>query len=465
MELVTTGLEPLSPAMDKGTVGIGECCCKTILDRGDLTMPKPQCTKFLATLTSCLSPVVLDQMGAETAFVTRFRTITPAQLVPALIADLGAGRVETLADLCRSFSQFAGVEVDYKSFHDRLAREAFPRLMREVFTSVSDSLILRVLRFLPGNPFGRFKHILIQDGTSFALQDALAEMYPGRFNKVSPAAVELHATVDLCTEALTEIALTPDTTSERDALPLPETLAGSLLLADRGYPSFEYMRDLDVAGAHYLMRGKLSVGYEVLGRFERGVRIDLGKPVRIKELLATTSDGQLDLWVRQTKDGDVYDCRMIAIRTREGWTILLTNLPAADFSAEQVGLAYRLRWQIELMFKEWKSYANLHRFATENAWIAEGLIWASLCAAILKRFLAHAAQHVGKVAISTRKAAMMIGGHLHAILNGLRCDTEQANQALAQLIALLISQCGRAHPDRDVRSGRLQIGLRPAFQC
>ncbi len=428
-------------------------------------MPKPQCTKFLATLTSCLSPEVLDQMGTETGFVTRFRAITPALLVPALIADLGAGRVETLADLCRNFAQFAGVEVDYKSFHDRLAREAFPRLMREVFTAVSDSLILRVLRFLPGNPFARFKHILIQDGTSFALHDALAEMYPGRFNKVSPAAVELHATVDLCTEALTEIALTPDTTSERDALPLPAALAGSLLLADRGYPSFEYLRDLDVAGAYYLMRGKLSVGYEVMGRFESGVRTDLAQPVRLKELLAMTSDARLDLWVRQTKDGDVHDCRMIAIRTREGWTILLTNLPASDFSAEQVGLAYRLRWQIELMFKEWKSYANLHRFATENAWIAEGLIWASLCAAILKRFLAHAAQHVGKVAISTRKAAMMIGGHLHAILNGLRCDAEQARQAFKDLMDFLISQGGRAHPARDVRSGRLKIGLRSAFQC
>jgi hypothetical protein len=48
----------------------------------------------------------------------------------------------------------------------------------------------------------------------------------------------------------------------------------------------------------------------------------------------------------------------------------------------------------ELCFKEWKSYANLHPFDTANPHIAEGLIWASLCAAVLKRFLAHAAQRV-----------------------------------------------------------------------
>ncbi len=37
-------------------------------------MPKSQCTKFLAILTSCLSPEALDQKGTETGFVTRFRS-------------------------------------------------------------------------------------------------------------------------------------------------------------------------------------------------------------------------------------------------------------------------------------------------------------------------------------------------------------------------------------------------------
>ena len=59
---------------------------------------------------------------------------------------------------------------------------------------------------------------------------------------------------------------------------------------------------------------------------------------------------------------------------------LVTNLPRAEFNLKHLSDAYRLRWPIELLFKEWKSFANLKAFATSNPHLAEGLIWASLCA-------------------------------------------------------------------------------------
>ena len=77
---------------------------------------------------------------------------------------------------------------------------------------------------------------------------------------------------------------------------------------------------------------------------------------------------------------------------------LVTNLPRARYTVKRVDDAYRLRWQIELLFKEWKSYANLQAFDTANPGIAEGLIWAAIAAAAMKRYLAHVTQ------LSTAKA-------------------------------------------------------------
>ncbi|WP_420481451.1 transposase [Aeromonas caviae] len=42
----------------------------------------------------------------------------------------------------------------------------------------------------------------------------------------------------------------------------------------------------------------------------------------------------------------------------------MTNLPRAAWSAEQVMSLYRCRWQVELLFKEWKSHNRLKGFVT-----------------------------------------------------------------------------------------------------
>jgi len=53
--------------------------------------------------------------------------------------------------------------------------------------------------------------MVIQDGSSFAIKDNLRDGFSGRFKGLSPAAVELHVSMDLLSEALEHITLTPDT--------------------------------------------------------------------------------------------------------------------------------------------------------------------------------------------------------------------------------------------------------------
>ena len=141
--------------------------------------------------------------------------------------------------------------------------------------------------------------------------------------------------------------------------------------------------------------------------------------------------------------------------------MLGTDLPRKEFRAKSVRCLYRLRWQVELLFKEWKSYANLKPYCTRKAPIAEGLIWSALCAALLKRFLAHAAQAVSaRVEVSTRMAAMALAHHLPQHLDAILFG-RPIRPPLESLLEFLASTCGRAHPSRDRLLGRLAWGLRP----
>src|SRR3979409_1248400 len=102
-------------------------------------------------------------------------------------------------------------------------------------------MTLKVLGLEKGSPCGAFRRTGLQEGSSFAIHGGLREVFPGRFKVVKPAAVELHTTMDLLCDAPTTVVLTPDTTSEQPFLPAPQTLKGSLLLADRGYVDLHSM--------------------------------------------------------------------------------------------------------------------------------------------------------------------------------------------------------------------------------
>jgi hypothetical protein len=62
-------------------------------------------------------------------------------------------------------------------------------------------LTMKVLGFEAGQAFRECKRLVMQDGRSFAPHDALADVFPGRFNAVNPAAVELHGTLDVLQDA------------------------------------------------------------------------------------------------------------------------------------------------------------------------------------------------------------------------------------------------------------------------
>jgi Transposase DDE domain len=341
--------------------------------------------------------------------------------------------------------------------------------MRTMTERLVGEMTLKVFGFTKGQAFAEFRHIVIQDGTSFAIHDALREVLPGRFKAVKPAAVELHTTIDLLCDAPTTVVLTPDTTSEQAFLPAPKTLKGSLLLADRGYVDLEDLRRVDTHGGAFIIRAKAGMNPHVVEAFrEDGKRLRSLRNKPLKAIHAKLPKRQrVELVV--TWQVEAYTLRLRLLiswnrRTQE-FCYLVTNLPAKRYHLDMLYRAYKWRWQVELLFKEWKSYANLHAFDTENAAIVEGLIWAAIAAAALKRFLAYMTQLLAEVPMSTRKVAMcavhVLGGIVQALKTG---DVAGLYDALEAAITYLACHAQRAHPKRDRQTGRLQLGLEPLLE-
>jgi len=114
--------------------------------------------------------------------------------------------------------------------------------------------------------------------------------------------------------------------------------------------------------------------------------------------------------------------------------------------------------------KEWQSYANLPAFDTAKPASVEGLMWAAIAAAALKRFLASMPQLLAEVPMSTRKVAMCAVYVLGAIVRALQSgDVAGLYAALEEAVTYLACHAHRAHPKRDRQRGRSQLGLEPLF--
>lgn len=414
------------------------------------------------------SEPLLNACGTDVKFCQRQRVITPFRLGLALTATCASQRVETIADLHCGFNALFGTTVTYKAFYNQVAKPHFADFARTMAARLISDMTLKVLGFAKGRAFGEFRHIVLQDGSSFAIHDALREVFPGRFKTVKPAAVELHTTMDLLCDAPTTVVLTPDTANEQAFLPEPVSLRDSLLLADRGYIDLHYLRRVQDEHGFFLIRAKAGMNPQVVEAFrEDGKRLPSLRNKRLKAIHAKLPKRQrIELGVQWQVDGHPLDLRLIISwnpRTKS-FCYLLTNLPPQRYPLEVICRAYKWRWQVELLFKEWKSYANLHAFDTTKVALVEGLIWTAIAAAALKRFLAHMTQLLAEVPMSTRKVAMCAVHVLGAIVQALqRGDVAGLYAALEQAVAYLACHAQRAHPKRDRQTGRSQLGLEPLF--
>ena len=181
---------------------------------------------------------------------------------------------------------------------------------------------------------------------------------------------------------------------------------GDCLLADRGYSTALGIRHVAAAGAHVTVR--VNPGAPVL-RSAGGEAFDWPESLR-----SVRSAGAVRSWTAEAvaKEGRGVPGRVYALRktdeairiaqeglrqraARKGkrlkphdlefakYVIVFTTFPAADFSDSDVLEWYRIRRQVELVFKRFKSLAQLGHLPKRHAENAKAWLYGKLLVALL----------------------------------------------------------------------------------
>ena len=335
---------------------------------------------------------MVQQIAHETQFCQRQRSIVATDLLDTLLEVLTCHQKVGIAELHRHYVAKRGY-ISYSAFYEQLNKKTFVEWLRLLLVKAVTLLKSHYWAHL-SQLWRYFDDVRLHDGTSWRIHDKLKDKLPGRFSHTAPAALEMHTTFSLLSGQIYQVQLAPDTESEHHFFPIPES--GALYIFDAGYVNQPELLKFNQAGAFYLTRGKSNLNPHVIYDHKREKAI--GKP--LKEL--KFKPGQNYDFQVQHKVSN-YRLLLLWNPQTHSHVRLLTNIPLEYLSANALGKVYRLRWQVELYFKELKSFSGLERLLTGNATIVEGLVWASLLVCTLRRFLVLSAQ-LGE-RLSTHKAA------------------------------------------------------------
>jgi hypothetical protein len=255
----------------------------------------------------------------------------------------------------------------------------------------------------------RFSAVQLEDSSSIALPDELAEIWRGCGGKQAhtKAAVKLHTRWELKRGRLQGPQLANGRSSDQ-ASPFKdeEVVPGSLLVTDLGYFNLRQMAARKLAGGYTLSR--LKAGTALFSR--DGKRVSLDKallPQRVgqmKELqVLVGADARLPmrlLLLRVPKA--VADQRredLLADAQRRGepvseetlrladWTMLITDAPARRLRFEEALVLLRERWQMELLYKLWKQDGLVDEWRTGNRWRVLCELYAKLIGVLLQHWV------------------------------------------------------------------------------
>ncbi|MGH2478221.1 MAG: IS4 family transposase, partial [Ktedonobacteraceae bacterium] len=270
----------------------------------------------------------------------------------------------------------------------------------------------------------RFRAVYVEDGSTIALPAALAAIWRGcGGNREGKQAASYQGTPKVSEHPKTEAALkitvrwdllrgelhgphvqagrTPDLSS---VLREERMEKGSLWIADLGYFALVVLVQVAKEGVFFLTRYKEGVivwrgnqrvdVVELLPQTEEEiveVEVACGASKQVKaRLLAQKVPAQVAEQRRaHLKERERKQQKPVSPRTWElcQWTILLTNVPATQLSVREAMALIRARWQIELLFKLWKSQGLLDEWSSQKPWQVLCEVYAKLLAMVVQHWL------------------------------------------------------------------------------
>lgn len=322
--------------------------------------------------------IELEKAILESNLVQRERVLSGSDFIEICFEQvLENGFNSVLRNFCQAAAARGVVDLREESFNGRF-HERSVDCAKRLLCSLMEK------QFYPKqelNCLNQFTSVFIQDSTVEAFDKLLVESFPGSGGSGSVASVKIDACIDL--KQSESIGLKVKTGKQNDNLEKPLAVSKSLVLRDLGYFDLTYLAKLHSDGAFFVSRVKCNT-YLYTKDTETGAFLPLDL-TKLSKKMSENEQLDMGIWVgKKTKfparlvlkklSASVSAEKRRKLKTKAktkiqdiseqqltfcDFSLVITNISKDDFDATQVYDLYRIRWQIELFFKSWKSYLRL----------------------------------------------------------------------------------------------------------
>jgi len=279
---------------------------------------------------------------------------------------------ESLQHLCSAISYPFQTSVSKQALHDRFNVQAVA-FLKEIYQQLVASQV-GISSHLDLNQL--FSRIRIMDSTSFRLPEEYSD-YPG----AQESGVSLQLDYDWLQGAFLHQTVHPETKNDKAAARdiMDSLLPGDLILRDLGYYAASIMKEIDKRGASFITRAPTKTKFWLGNKKEGWTQIKPEEDLKEKASGETIDYGfvkvggdarnsfigrvvaqKLTPEQRKRREESLQRKGQRGIRIqsalqRNDIQILVTNLTQGKLGSQELYPLYSLRWQIEILFKTWKS--------------------------------------------------------------------------------------------------------------
>jgi len=341
-----------------------------------------------------------DRLGWVTRFNQRKSKLSGSVFVQALVFS-GLDEAAISYPALQAGALDAGVAISGQGLEQRFSEKS-AKLCQGVLEASMQQVIVAQPSAIP--LLERFAGVYIRDSSVIQLPKVLHEVWAGVGDKDgATAAVKLQVRLDYRNGQLAGPTLQAgrehDSHSpyQKEALP-----RGALRMGDLGYFSLRQFQRDHRRGSYTLSRYKVGTllydetgqAFDLLSwlrahselRFERTVY--LGKQVRFPCRLLVEQVPQAVAEQRRRKLKSNYGRKkQVSVSAKTlalaEWTLLITDVPPELLSVAEALVLLAVRWQIELLFRLWKSLFLIDEWRSHNPWRILTELYAKLIGVVL----------------------------------------------------------------------------------